>query len=485
MFLRAGLLSLALLLASRLLGLARESAQAAAFGATGLGDLAVLMLTLPDWLAGVLASGGLAYVLLPAWSRQTAGQAAASQRRAAHGLVLAGCLLAIALAALDPLAVRWLAAGLPNELLPEAAKGLLWSAVALPLALLAALWAARLQHERDFLGLYGANLVVNLLVIAALASVALQVGLQPAPAVRVLGLGLLAAMLARLAWLHLRQRPLRAATPQPAGSELPPAPVWFWAVAAAGLPLALPFAARSLASQQGEGALATFNYAWKLAELPLQLAVQLVATLALGPIAQAFARAASRDEAAGTIRRGFALAWALACASAAGLAVAAPAVAQLLFGWGRMQDEALLQVAQWGRIAAWGLLPQALTAIALSVLAAQARMRAAVLAYLAALVVLLAVGAGDGAALMAWLNVLWTGVAVVTLAALGAGLRAWLPWRALLGAVAALLAVHGAIALAGVPAGLPLQFGAGALAAVLVLALAWAASPDLRAALRR
>ena len=50
---------------------------------------------------------------------------------------------------------------------------------------------------------------------------------------------------------------------------LPAASVWLWAVAAAGLPLALPFAARSLASQQAPGALATFNYAWKLVELPL------------------------------------------------------------------------------------------------------------------------------------------------------------------------------------------------------------------------
>ena len=64
MFLKAGAISLFLLVCSRLLGLARESAQAAAFGSTGLGDVAVLMLTLPDWLAGLLASGALAYVLL-------------------------------------------------------------------------------------------------------------------------------------------------------------------------------------------------------------------------------------------------------------------------------------------------------------------------------------------------------------------------------------------------------------------------------------
>jgi peptidoglycan biosynthesis protein MviN/MurJ (putative lipid II flippase) len=485
MFLRAGAVSLALLLASRLLGLLRESAQAAAFGASGMGDLAVLMLTLPDWLAGVLASGGLAYVLLPAWARQGAGQVAASQRRAAHGLVLAGCLVAIVLGAGHVLALRWLAPGLPGEALPAAIEGLLWSAAALPLALLAALWAARLQHERDFLGMYGANLVVNLLLVAALVLIASgRVGAGEA-AVRVLGACLLAAMVARLAWLRLRQRRSPRAAPQTEGSALPRAPVWFWAVAAAGLPLALPFVARSLASHQGEGALATFNYAWKLAELPLLLAVQLVATLALGPIAQAFARAASRDEAAATIRRGFALAWTLACACAAGLLVAAPAVAELLFGWGRMQDEALREVARWGRIAAWGLLPQALTAISLSVLAAQSRMRLPVVAHGAALVGLLAWGPGQGDALMAWLNLLFTAICLVTLAALGTGLRTWLPWRALLAAGGALLAVHGVLALVGAPAHLGVQFATGVCAALSVLGLAWWLSPELRAALGR
>ena len=485
MFLRAGVLSLALLLASRLLGLVRESSQAAALGATGLADVVVLMLSLPDWVSGVLASGGLAYVLLPAWAKQTDAQVAASQRRVAHGLLLAGCLLATLLAALHLLAVEWLAGGIPADVVPAAGDALLWSAAALPLALLAALWATRLQHQRDFLGLYGANLVVNLLVIAALARVAFWPAAGAERAVQVLGVGLLVAMLARLLWLYARLRPVTRVPQQAQGSELPRAPLWFWAVTASGLPLALPFVARSLASREGPGALAIFNYGWKLAELPLLLAIQLVATLALGPISQALGRATSREEAAVTIRRGFALAWALACASAAGLLVAAPAVAQLLFGWGHMQDEALQQVAAWGRIAAWGLLPQALTAIALAVLAAQARMRAAVLAYAVALWILLAFGPGQGAALMAWLNWLWSGVAVVALAAVGSSVRLWLPWRALAAAGAALLAVHGLQALVGVPANLVLQFATGVAAAGAVLATAWASSPDLRAALRR
>lgn len=485
MFLRAGAVSLVLLLASRLLGLMRESGQAAAFGATGLGDVAVLMLTLPDWIAGVLASGGLAYVLLPAWARQGAGQVAASHRRATHGLALAGCLLAALLAASHPLALRWLLPGLPNELAPDAAKALLWSAAALPLAMVATVGAARLQHERDFLGLYAANLVVNLVVIGALAAVAWQAVPASGPAVRALGVGLLLAMAARLGWLVWRRRRLPPAPAKTEGSSLPRAPVWFWAVAAAGLPLALPFVARSLASHEGAGALATFNYAWKLVELPLLLAVQLVATLALGPIAQAFARAASREEAAATIRRAFALAWTLACASAAGLLVAAPALAELLFGWGRMQQEALVDVARWARVGAWGLLPQSLTAIALAVLAAQGRMRAPVIAYGVALWLLVAHGPDEGTELMLWLN--WTagGVCVATLWALREGLRTWLPARGLLVPAAALVLLAILLAWTGVPAPLPLQLAAAVVAGLAIVALAGFASPDVRAALRR
>ena len=87
MFLKAGAVSLVLLLASRLLGLARESAQAAAFGTSGLADVAVLMLTLPDWLAGMLASGALAYVWVPAWAGSPASRVKASQRRVALWLL--------------------------------------------------------------------------------------------------------------------------------------------------------------------------------------------------------------------------------------------------------------------------------------------------------------------------------------------------------------------------------------------------------------
>jgi len=278
------------------------------------------------------------------------------------------------------------------------------------------------------------------------------------------------------------------AVASPARLALPGAPIWLWASLSAGLPLALPFAARSIASQSGEGALATFNYAWKLVELPLMLAIQLVATLALPAIAKAIA---SRDAAstAAAVRNSFALAWALACAAAAALLLGAPAIAGLLFGWGRMDASALAHVVQWGAIGAWGLLPQALTAVSLAVLAARGEMKLAVLAYALALASLLTYAAGghtDGARLMVALNTLQLLVALIVAGALGMRLRSWLPWKSILISLLSLLVLAGVAA--QVPLG-SLGLWPGLLAAVaaglVVMGASWWGSADLRAALAR
>lgn len=498
MFLKAGAVSLVLLLVSRLLGLARESAQAAAFGTSGLGDVAVLMLTLPDWLAGLLASGALAYVLLPHWARQTPAAQAATQRSVAVALLGLGSVLGGALWLGRVPVVALLAAGLPAELRWLAGQSLGWSALALPAALLAALWATRLQHERDFTGLYGANLVINGVLVVALLLIANN---DPSKlGISQLGWYFTVAMALRLLWLHAR-RPKAAKTPMPVAagalaSQLPKASVWLWAALSAGLPLALPFAARSMASAGGEGALATFNYAWKLVELPLVLAIQLVASLAFPAITRAFAQDADgtgHPGAAATqsVRSAFALAWTLACAAALGLLLGAPAVTQGLFGWGRMGPDALARVAAWGAAGAWGLLPQALIAVALTVLATQGRMRWAAGAYAVGLGALLAAAGwagGDGLRLMALLNAVLAGVAAVTLLALGPAVWRWLPWR-LMGVTGAALVLAGAAQEAGwltVAAGR----GLGALvfaaaASVAVIGLAWVSGPDLKQALRR
>lgn len=500
MLLKAGVLSLALLLASRLLGLGRESAQAAAFGTSGLADVAVLMLTLPDWLAGVAASGALAYVLVPAWAGQDPGAVDRLQRRVARVLLALGAATAAAWAVLawqGPL-VRLLAAGLPEALGPSAAQALVWSAIAFPLALLASLWGTRLQHERDFTGLYAANLVVNGALVAAIAVAGWGGG--AGGVVTALGVGLLVAMVLRLLWQAWRMPRDRVGVGVVLGQALPAAALatiplpatrlWTWAILSAGLPLALPFVARSLASASGEGALATFNYAWKLVELPLVLAIQLVATLAFPAVARAVTQGLQDAAAREPVRIAFALAFALACACAAGLLVGADALAQLLFGWGRMQGPALAQVAEWGRVAAMGLLPQALAAVALTVLASQGRMRPAAGLYALALLVLLGLAAAEprsGAALMAVLNALYLFVALGLVIALGDGAARCLPVRAMLWPFAALLVVAALLRATGGAGGLPMvpALALAVLAGLVVMGAAWHGAGSMRLALRR
>ena len=513
--LRTGATSLALLLASRLLGLLRESAQAAAFGTSGVADAAVLMLSLPDWITGLVAAGALSYVLLPLWARQSAAAQRRSERAVARALLVLGAGLALGLwLGREPL-LAVLAPGLGTVAREAGAQALRYAAVALPLALLAALWATRAQHAQDFTGLYGANLVVNGVLVAALLLIAtlhpLALGLD------VLGLSLLLAMAVRLLWLRWRRRarfdPPPAHDGSGASAALPGAAVWLWAALAAGLPLALPFAARSFASGAGEGALATFNYAWKLVELPLVLAVQLAATLSFPRIAAAYAQAeagapAPRAQARATVRAAIALAWTLASMAAAGLLVGAQALALVLFGWGRMAPEALAPLAQWARIGAWCLLPQALIAVALTALASQARLRAAAAVWALALVVLLLGGLvlpGAGAVQMGVLVAVFSAVALGLVAALGMDARPVLPlWLmgftgAALGALAWATGAHGPLALA--EAELLAAWAAGdgaaraqavagplaqaALAAAALGGLAWGLSADLRAALRR
>ena len=508
MFLKTGLLSLLLLLASRVLGVLRETVLAAGFGSSGMADVAIVMLTLPDLLAGVFVSGALAYVLLPQWAKESAAQQNATQNQVARRLLWGSLALAGLMCAAQGPVAALLVPGASAALQDAADDAVVWSALALPAAMLAGLWATRLQHERDFVGLYSANLVVNGVLIAALLLLGLR-GAEPG-AEQTLGVFLLVAVGLRLLWQgwrmrHLHQNALLVASPSVPPPPLPGWRIWIWAALGAGLPLTLPVVARTFASGAGEGALAIFNYAWKLVELPLVLAIQLVASLAFPAIARAHAAAASgigydnADAMAAAVRNALVLAWTLACAAAAALLVGAPVIASLLFGWGRMEAPALEQIAAWGRVGAWGLLPQALLAVGLTVLASVGRMRFGVLAYVLALALVTAVGAVLGSAGQTLMWALNAGFLVATLVvwcALGASaLRGWVPVRTLLAPLVALVALAamaqwlgaaGAVALPvkffGLKQVLALMWCA--LCALFVIAAAWFAGPGLRQALR-
>jgi putative peptidoglycan lipid II flippase len=113
-----------------------------------------------------------------------------------------------------------------------------------------------------------------------------------------------------------------------------------------------------------------------------------------------------------------------------------------------------------------------------------------VFGYACALVLLLGAGAAgwsDGATLMMLLDALFAVVALGTLAALGAQVRSWLPWRSMTISLAGLLVIAGAAAGASraIVWGLWPGLAAAVVAAALVIATTWWGSVDLRAALAR
>lgn len=503
MFLKSGSLALALLIVSRLTGLWRESALAATLGVSGVADAAIVMLTFPDWLTTMVAGGALGYVLVPHWAQQNPHQRELTHWAVRRQLLHIAVALALVVALFRHTIAQWLAPGLTGGLLNQAGQGLAWAALALPAAFLASLGITRLQFEQDFVGMYSANLVVNGILILTIYLLALSAvsnhGLD------LLGLGLVIAGGLRLLWVHWRL-PARLGQdrldPEPPRHLRPKMHLWVWAILGAGLPLALPIVARSFASQGGMGALSTFNYAWKLVELPLVLAIQLVTALAFPSIAKAIADRASGQAFASTathqaVRGAIALAWTLACACAIALQTAAPAIASLLFGWGRMPTERLVDIAAWGASGAWGLLPQALIAVTMTVLAAQGRIWTAVAAYVVALTALCALGTwGEqgGIWLMRYLNIVLTGTAMALLYAVKGsrgdmrGIAALIPWTALVAPVPLLIGWQGAVwfgwtpSLAGTSGG-GLWLGVGA--ALCVGCINFLCSRDLRLALRR
>lgn len=455
-------------------------------------------------------------------------------------MLVVGGLIALALWLLPGPVGGWLAPGLGEAAQPDLARAIHWAALAVPASLLASLWYTRLQHERDVVGMYGMNVVHTGVVIAAMLAVAWR---HPAQAITWLGLGLVLALALRLLFLNWRlarvarlaQGTTPAVAPAVGGADavaattaaaaeaatdttadtataasaaphgLPHGAIWFWAILATGVPAALPLLARSLVSQSGEGALATFNYAWKLVELPNLLAIQLVASLAFPALARA--QAEGRDFTV-QLRSAFMLAWTLACAAALALYVGAVPLASLLFGWGRMDAHRVAEIAHWAAMGGWTLPGQALVAVAVLVLATVGRLRAAALAYglvFGALAALGAAGLHGGLAMMAALAGLFGVLALVLLWSVRAQAVPALAWRemavpGLLCAVLAPLAgplqlsapVSGALpapgpalhALAPLSQSLLLLALAGLLA-LAVLVISYLASPVLRATLRR
>lgn len=351
----AALAVTALTVVQKVVGFLTELAVAGAFGASAATDAYLVGLTLP-YLVANTAMAGLSLALVPALTGALTGAGPAAavglSRRYLRRLGFGGLLVALLGGAVLPWAVAPVTGGWSPELrrLAVASGWLAWPAVAL--GAVAAVYQALLHSHRVFLftplGIILQNLAVAVpaLWFSHLGPLVLAGGYTA-------GVGL-HLVLYLLAWRAVCRR-VRGGSPlagsaQPEGSPPvaePAAPAGPGAAspgAAPGQPraLLLPLVAWSLLGQAPtlierlyagwlpSGAVSAYYYAYKLRQLPVETAVQAVATVTYPALAAA-ATLGRRQELRTTVLEGVRLGLLAALPAAVGLGVLAEPIVRVVY----------------------------------------------------------------------------------------------------------------------------------------------------------
>lgn len=387
------------LLAGRVLGLAREILLASYFGAGSQADLAISLLVVPDFITGALAGSAVAVTLLPHYaSRDDSKASALCWQAAVASFGVFGVLsLVVGLAITG---VAWLQAegAAPTEASPLA---FLIAISAIPLTAATAVFASFLQHRAHFAVPAFANVIFNTGIILALV-------LMPTGLI-MLAFGIVLAALLRLA-SHVAAF-FRAGGRGPRGAltpwqlDRPMARTYLTTVTTDVCNLFPQFAPYLVIAALG-GALAVFNYAFRLAFVPATLTVTL-AQLVLLPWFVKQQRDGNHENGLSHYTVMLQVAWCFSLAACLSLSLAAHDIAQLCFGYGKMGEDDVGQVARLFDIGVWALPGMFITSIWQQIMYARGQAK---LSMLAALVLALCIAPA------CWIGYQATGLSGVALA---------------------------------------------------------------------
>jgi putative peptidoglycan lipid II flippase len=469
--LRTGLVVALGVLAGRLAGFFREVSVASHFGVSLAADQAVLVLTIPDLLTGLLAGGALTLVLLPEFHRSemtALGSSARLLRTSSLGALLVFGAIALTVAFLSAPLVRLLAPGFPEAGVLAVAPIVALAVIAIPVSGMTAVAAAFL-HSRERFGVVASGTAVfNLAVIGCILLLAPSHGILAVAAGVVTGSFMRGAM--HLVALSRRAPagpaaalgpPIHAAAGEP--DREPLVRRYAHALVATGVVLLLPVFGRAFASVVGVGGLSAFNYATKLVELPLGVAVGVVSIVLFPRLSRAFA---GGDDASftRTCRQGLWATFLLAVPMTVVLAWFAGPLATLVYARGALVPEAAAGIGSMAALGFLGL--PALGATALLQAAFSARRDTATPSY------------ASVAALLLFVPLAWLGTELAGMAGLMAAL-AGTQWVLAVSLLWLLRWRHGTLVVAGGLARDIMTIGAASLLLLAPIALlgTWLVEP--------
>lgn len=281
--LRAGLTIAVFVLLGRITGFGREWLLAVQSGASGVTDVAIVLLTFPDMMVNVLLGGGLTAALIPAFKRLAPGEASALYLQSSGLIAAVFIVLALLITLAASTVLRIMAPGMPDGQVLSHVNEMRLVSWAIPLTALSGVMVAYLNaHERFAYGAAG-TLVFNFCVMSALlwggpsaVAVSIAVGALAGAILRLI----MQAADARHVWSkpmfsrHLLDGALMRQ--------------YLASFSFVTILVLLPPIARAIASYGDPGALALFNFAHKLVELPLGVALSSIAVVLLPRLAAGF-----------------------------------------------------------------------------------------------------------------------------------------------------------------------------------------------------
>lgn len=377
-----GLAALAYIVAiglARVVGFARESVVAYLFGASRETDSYLAATALPEFVAGILLSGVVGYMVIPAFVRfehEGRKQEARDLLAVAFACVLLVSAAIAAVAAIfAPAAMHLLAPGLARASHADALRMLRITSPAIVLFAVAGFAGAVLNARNRFLPIPVSLLAGNALAVAVLL-VFRHVGIDAAAFAYLAASATTAVVqfaVLRRAGLSI---PLTFRRPTP--STLHALLAGGTAVVAVSTAYARPFIERGLASTLRTGDIAAIGFATKLLLLAGALVAVPVGTLSF-PALAGHAAASDRSEFRRTLRRALGAVTLFAIISSALLIVAARPIVNVAFRHGAFGDIGAARTARVLSIYAAALIPICAAEVVVRALLALRRERAVLL----------------------------------------------------------------------------------------------------------
>lgn len=355
--LRSGLAISGALLIGRLLGFVREATIAGTLGVDRTADVAIFLIGLPDFLVNVLGAGGFTAILVVAYRRRPE-EAARLLLQSSLSIFAAVGALACVLILFRSFLIDTLAPGFDAVSRQHAMDLLPFALLSAPIAAMTGAAVGFLQAQSRFFMASIGGAVINSVLIAALLVAPSDRQLSYLAAGIIVGAGCRWLMLAT----SIGSRGMSTPFFRPWRVDMNLARAFALAATTEGIVFLYPFALRAIATLFGIGALASVNYATKLVQLPLGLAVMTLTTVLLPRLASL---APEKGE---TVPSGFlelarhGLYWIL------GLGVTAVAIltvhsgwlVDLAFGWGEINASELANIAFYAAVFSLNLIPMAL-----------------------------------------------------------------------------------------------------------------------------